>query len=311
MLAGCRTAVPAVSWQASVGREHPLVGKIWDVAAGRFVDETTLVRRIAQARYALLGEKHDNPDHHTLQARLLRALTAGGRRPAVAFEMLTPAQAAPLARHLAARPRDAAGIGAAVAWGASGWPEWSMYEPIAEAALAAGLPIVVANLDTERVRAASRQGVRALDAALVQRHGLDTTLPESVRLSMVEEIRDAHCGHALDNVVDAMLVVQRARDAQMADALATAPGTGGAVLIAGAGHVRNDRGVPAYLRRIAPTARITSIAFLEVDPKRTDPESYGARFGDRLPFDYVWFTPAVDDQNPCEKFKKSLERLRR
>src|SRR5205823_9864624 len=118
------------------------------------------------------------------QARLLRALVAAGRRPAVAFEMLTPSQAAPLAHHLSARPRDAAGIGEAVNWKASGWPEWSMYRPIAEAALDAGLPIVVANLDPGRVRAASRQGVGALDPALVQRHGLDTPLPEDVRASM-------------------------------------------------------------------------------------------------------------------------------
>jgi hypothetical protein len=39
--------------------------------------------------------------------------------------------------------------------------------------------------------------------------------------------------------------------------------------------------------------------------------SYGQRFGGALPFDYVWFTPGVDAEDPCEKFRKSLERLRR
>jgi uncharacterized iron-regulated protein len=105
--------------------------------------------------------------------------------------------------------------------------------------------------------------------------------------------------------------VQRARDAQMAEAMLNAPGGDGAVLIAGAGHVRNDRGVPAYLRQIVPDARPVSVAFLEVDPKRPDVESYVTRFEGRLPFDYVWFTPAVDDEDPCEKFRKSLERMRR
>ena len=311
LLAACRTGVTEISWQSPVGREHRLVGRIWDVAAGRFVNEAAVVARIARARYVLLGEKHDNPDHHALQARLLRALTAAGRRPAVAFEMLTPSQAGALARHLAARPRDAAGIGEAVRWEAAGWPAWSMYEPIVQAALDAGLPIVVANLDPERTRAVSRQGVGALDAALIQRHGLAETLAADVRASMADEIRDAHCGHAPDNLVDAMIVVQRARDAQMAEALLTAPGSDGAVLIAGAGHARTDRGVPAYLRRIAPAARTASVAFLEVDPKRPDAESYATRFDHALPFDYVWFTPAVDDEDPCEKFRKSLERLRR
>ena len=128
---------------------------------------------------------------------------------------------------------------------------------------------------------------------------------------MAKDISDSHCGHTPSDRIDAMIVAQRARDAQMAEALLTAPGNDGAVLIAGGGHVRNDFGVPAHVRRIDPTARIVSVALIEVDAKHTDVESYAARFGGRLPFDYVWFTPAVDDEDPCEKFRKSLGRLRR
>ena len=128
---------------------------------------------------------------------------------------------------------------------------------------------------------------------------------------MAEEIRDSHCGHAPEDRIGAMTGVQRARDARMAEALLTAPGSDGAVLIAGDGHVRNDYGVPAYVRRVDPGARIVSVALVEVDARRASAESYAERFGGRLPFDYVWFTPAVDDEDPCEKFRKSLERLRR
>ena len=108
-----------------------------------------------------------------------------------------------------------------------------------------------------------------------------------------------------------MIVAQRARDAQMAEALLTVPTSGGAVLIAGNGHVRNDYGVPAYIRRLDPGTRTVSIALLEVDGERTTVERYADRFSGRFPFDYVWFTPAVDDEDPCEKFRKSLERLKR
>ena len=59
-----------------------------------------------------------------------------------------------------------------------------------------------------------------------------------------------------------------------------------------------------------PGARTVSVAFVEDNAKHTDVESYAGRSGERLPFDYVWFTPAVDDEDPREKFKKSLERLR-
>jgi uncharacterized iron-regulated protein len=310
VLACCRTSATRAPWQSAVGREHRLVGRIWDVAGARFVDEDAVAAQISQARYMLLGEKHDNPDHHVLQARMLRAFAAAGRRPVVAFEMFTPSQAGALARYVTAHPRDAAGIGEAVNWEASGWPAWAMYEPIAQAALDAGLTITAANLDNERVRAVARQGVATLDATLVQRHGLDQSLPEDVRSAMAEEIRDSHCGHAPEDRIGAMIVAQRARDAQMAEAMLIASGSGGAVLIAGDGHVRNDYGVPAYVRRVDPGARTVSVALVEVDTKRANAESYAERFGGRLPFDYVWFTPAVDDEDPCEKFKKSLERLR-
>jgi uncharacterized iron-regulated protein len=309
-LAGCRTATMGVPWLSTVAREHRLVGRIWEVTARRFIDETDVIVRLAEARYVLLGEKHDNPDHHVLQARMIRALTAAGRRPAVAFEVFTPYQAGALALYLAAHPHEAAGIGEAVNWKVSGWPAWAIYEPIAQAALDAGLPLVSANLDDERARAVGRQGMAVLVNAFVQRHGLDQAPSKEVREAMAEDIRDSHCGHAPEDRVGAMIGVQRARDAQMAEALLTAPGNDGAVLIAGDGHARNDYGVPAYVRRIDPAARTVSVAFVEVDAKRTDVESSAERFGGRLPFDYVWFTPAVDDEDPCEKFRKSLERLR-
>jgi hypothetical protein len=76
------------------------------------------------------------------------------------------------------------------------------------------------------------------------------------------------------------------------------------VLVAGAGHVRTDRGVPIALAALAPDARVLSVAFVEVRDDRQDPGSYAERFGAAtLPFDFVWFTPRVDDSDPCERFR--------
>jgi hypothetical protein len=50
--------------------------------------------------------------------------------------------------------------------------------------------------------------------------------------------------------------------------------------------------VPWYLARLEPGARVVSIGLLEVqDELRRPPEG--------LPYDYVWFTPRVDDRDPC------------
>jgi uncharacterized iron-regulated protein len=299
-------------WQAPLRQDHPLVGRIWDVAAGAFIDRATLVERLRQGRFVLLGEKHDNPDHHRLQARLLQALGAVGRRPAVGFEMFSVDDAPAITQQLAAHPDDAVGLAEAVNWQHSGWPDWAMYQPIAEAALQARLPIVATNLSPAMVRSLSQSGAEALDATLAARLGLDRVLAADIQSAMAEEIREAHCGHASEQQINAMILVQRARDAQMAEGLATAGQQDGAVLIAGAGHVRRDYGIPTYLAIKVPRTSVISLAFLEVSQDLGEPTAYAARFHwQTLPFDYIWFTPRVDEQDPCAAFEESLKKLHR
>ena len=217
-----------------------------------------------------------------------------------------------IAGHLAAAPNDAAGLGRAVNWNQRGWPDWTMYQPIAEAALQAELRIVATNLPLTTARKMTRDGLAALEPRVIRELGLDEPPPEPVFASMAADIRDAHCGYAPEKSLKAMVDVQRARDAQMAQSLIAAGDPDGAILVAGAGHVRNDYGIPVYLRQKTPHKRVISISFVEVDKQKTDPQSYALSYPNgRLPFEYVWFTPRVDDENPCEKFKSQFEHLKK
>ncbi len=307
-VAGCSTT----SWKSPLGRNHPLSGRIWDVSAARFIDRQSLVKRLARADFVLLGERHDNPDHHLLQAEVLRSLIVAGRHPAVGFEMLGLDDASAIAHHLAAAPNDATGLGRAVNWNKRGWPDWAMYQPIAEAALQAKLRLVATNLPLSTAKKMTRDGLAALEPQDVRDLGLDRPPPQPVFTRMAADIRDAHCGYASEKSVKAMVDVQRARDAQMAQSLIAAGDPDGAILVAGAGHVRNDYGIPIYLRAKAPEKRVISIAFVEVDEQKTEPQSYMLPYANgRLPFDYVWFTPRVDDEDPCEKFKSQFDGMKK
>lgn len=307
-LAGCSVT----SWKSPLGQNHFLTGRIWDVSSARFIDRRSFVSRLGRADFLLLGERHDNPDHHLLQAEVLRSLIAAGRRPAVGFEMFGLDDATAIAEHLAAAPKDAAGLGRVVHWNERGWPDWAMYQPIAEAALGAKLRVVPTNLPLATVRKMRSAGLAALEPQATRALGLDRPLSESMTARLAADIRASHCGYASEESVKAMLAVQRARDAQMAQSLIAAGAPDGAVLVAGAGHVRNDYGIPVYLSAEAPGRRVISIAFLEVDDRKPEPHNYALPYADgRLPFDYVWFTPRVDDENPCEKFKPQFERLKK
>ncbi|MCU0291599.1 MAG: ChaN family lipoprotein [Thermoanaerobaculaceae bacterium] len=302
-------AGPPGGWQTRVGADHALVGVIWDVQAGRVIDEPTLVARLARARFVLLGEKHDNPDHHRLQARVFSALLEAGRKPALAFEMLDGDDAPAVQAFLAGKPADAAGLGAAVGWDTKSWPAWAWYQQIADLAVRAGLPIVAANLPDRLARAAARQGLGAFPPEMVKSLGLGEPLAEPVRAAMAREIADSHCGFAPPGMVEPMILVQRARDAHMAAAVQKGATSDGAVLITGFGHARTDRAVPPHLLR--GEAVVASLAFLEVQTGKESVPSYADDLdASTLPFDFVWMTPRVDDLDPCEKFKAKLEKLK-
>lgn len=298
------------SWKSTFGQHHPLSGRIWDVSSARFIDRQSLISRLARADFLLLGERHDNLDHHLLQAEVLRSLIALGRRPAVGFEMFGLDDAKAITNHLARDPNDAAGLGRAVNWDKSGWPDWAMYQPIAEAALQARLQIVATNLPLATARKMNSDGLAALEPSVKRELGLDRPLSDAMFATMATDIRDSHCGYASEESVKAMVGVQRARDAQMAQSLIAAGDPDGAILVAGAGHVRKDYGIPVYLAAKAAGKQVVSIAFLEVDDQKPEPHNYALPNG-RLPFDYVWFTARVDDENPCEKFKSQFEQLKK
>jgi uncharacterized iron-regulated protein len=298
---GCATPSPSKSPPHS---GHPLVGKIWDVRHNRPVEEPALLAELSRARFVLLGERHDNPDHHRLQAGLVRALTASGRKPVLAFEMLDTEQQPAIDEALARAPGEPDAIARAVAWEKSGWPDWTLYRPIFAAGLERGLRILGANLPLRQVRELVARGPEALPLETRTRLGLDTPLPEAVHAAMRAEMHESHCGHLPEAMLAPMVLAQRARDAQMADRLLSTASEDGALLITGAGHARTDRGVPADLARRAPGLPVRAVAFVEVSPEGREPGDYVPTDSPgQLPYDYVWFTPAAEREDPCAAFR--------
>jgi uncharacterized iron-regulated protein len=298
-----RPSPPALRepWASERQRDHPLVGHVYDVRAGRFVDVASLEAAAAAAHYLLLGETHDNSDHHRLQARLVRAVTASGRRPALAFEMLDTSQQGAVDAALAGPDRSADAVARAVGWARSGWPPFAIYRPVFAAGVEANLPIVAANLPRKVVRDVVESGRSALPEPLRESLARDEPLPPALVESLRNEMSASHCGKLPPEMFDPLVLAQRARDAEMAARLLATDTGQGSILVAGAGHVRADRGVPAYLAREAPRRGALAVAFLEVSPDKCSPDAYAEDLStERLPFDYVVFTPGAEREDPCK-----------
>jgi uncharacterized iron-regulated protein len=282
LLAAC-----APAYRSPLERDHPLVGRIWDTHARAFVMRDALVGRAVAARIVMLGEAHDNPDHHRLQAEVLAALLKAGRSPALAMEQFDREHQQSLDAQRAQGVRDPERIADAGRFDRKGW-NWPQYRPLVESAIAANLPVLAANLSREDARALMKAGRPAEGLAPADR---------ALRESLEQDIVDGHCGYRPSaTVLAGMVEAQRARDAQMAAVLARTDARG-AVLIAGAGHTRNDRGAPAYLPA-GLRGGVLAVAFLEVETGRAEPRPEYATL-----YDLVWFTPRADREDPCKNFR--------
>lgn len=288
---------------------HPLVGRIWSVADKSFVTPKEVSRAAVAASFVLLGEIHDNPDHHALQAFVLSAVTASGRKPAAVLEMLPGDRQARVDDYLAEKEPTPDGFGAAVGWAELGWPDYRIYQPVIAAAMEADLPIIAGDVPKKQRVEVSRDGFSSLGEEALAKMALDQPLGEAADARLLQTLFEGHCEMMPREALVPMANVQRLRDAGLANAMLAAAGEGadGAVLIAGAGHVRADLAVPRYLRWRAPSAGLVTIAFIEVAAGETDPAAYAVpEDGTAAPYDFLWFTPRGARKDPCKDPCKEL-----
>lgn len=275
--------------------------RIFDLNAQRYIDEATLVARLAATRYRLLGEIHDNPEHHALRARLVGALNERGLHPAVVFEQFDLDHEAAL-RTAQTPSADAETLADAGQFDRRGW-RWPLHKPIVEAALRAGLPIHAGNLSRADIDAAEHSSKKP-DARWYARLRA-ARWSETQARKLHDEIADSHCGQLPASVVPRLVLAQRIRDAAMAQALVDDATADGVILIAGNGHVRADLGVPVYLH--APGlpdagASSLSIGFVEVTPEEARQPDFPRGLADPGAFDYLWITAKATRDDPCKDF---------
>lgn len=231
---------------------------------------------------AILGEIHDNPDHHAAQARIVDEI----RPSALVFEMLTPDQAG---RHVPGG--DAETLAEAFGWAESGWPEFDLYFPIFAAAPEAA--IYGAGVPREMARGVMSDGLAASFGARAEAFGLTEPLPEDEQADREAFQMAAHCDALPAEMLPMMVDMQRLRDAALARETARAlEETGGPVaVITGNGHAREDRGLPVYLARVAPGANVVTLG-----------QGEAGRPPDGV-FDVALDAPRPDRADPCAAFR--------
>jgi uncharacterized iron-regulated protein len=215
------------------------------------------------ADVVLLGERHDDAGHQRHHRDIVQSLAARGRLAALAIEM------AEQGRSTAGLPRGAeeGEVRAALNWNEDAWP-WRAYGPVVMAAVTAGVPVLGANLPRDRMREAMG------DASL------DDTLDATALAAQREAIRTGHCDLLPQQQLAPMTRVQIARDRAMAQTLVRAAVPGRAVLlVAGAGHVSPDLGVP---RHLPPALAVKPLVLPPSGPAGASAPDYCAELRERM-----------------------------
>lgn len=279
-LGGCQASLPPLpAWQSSEGRDNAELGLIRDLASGQVISAEQLIEGLADVPRVLVGEQHDNPDHHALQLWLMRALQQRRVQGSLLLEMLQPEQQARVdaLAGQAPLPQD---LPKALAW-EDGW-DWQLYGPIVREALQQHVPLLAANLSPTEMRQAYRH-----PAAM---SGICSNAP-AVRAALLEQVKQGHCGLLPESQLPAMLAVQQQRDRRIAEQLLAAPQP--ALLFTGAYHARKDLGVPLHLADLGATGESKVVLLAEVG-EQVEPGMA----------DYVWYTAAMPEQDYCAQLRQ-------
>ena len=286
-----------VNWDSKLYDDHPLVGKIWSSELKNFLSAEQIENALLGAKYLILGEKHDNPDHHILQRSIIEHLIANNNLSLLAFEMMDPDSQERLDDIQSKRLEDLVAIQEYLDWDSEGW-EWSYYGPLIKSAYESAVPMVGANIS---------------NSTMMELYGLSALPPEidileqSMKQQLNLDIDESHCGLLPESQFPAMVRVQQGRDYSMSQSLGPVDNEGTKVLIAGNYHARKDLGVPNYLLKNNPgltSEEIISLSLMEVDPSETEPEMYLQQHGEMAAYDYIWFTPVISEVDYCASLRQ-------
>jgi len=294
-LTGIALTVSACAAQAADSCMHTGEWAVPVEAAARPLATERLFAQLSQRRVVLLGEMHDNADHHRWQLHTLAGLHALHPRLIIALEMFPHRVQGALDRWVAGELTEEAFLQQSewqTVWG----HDAALYMPIFQFARMHKVPMLAINVDRSLVRRVGEQGWAAI--APNEREGI--TNPAPAPGPYLDMLYDSYRQHgsgerqrsdpAFQHFVDSMLLWDRSMAQGIAEAGARSPDAI-VVGVMGLGHLENRDGVP---RQLADLGIRDAAVLLPWDREQScdelDPKVADALFG-------------VQSQAPVERLK--------
>jgi uncharacterized iron-regulated protein len=243
-------------------------------------DWRSQVKSLPASELVLLGEQHDAPEHQELVKLSIQSLASKQQLSALLLEMVDDG----LNTEGMAMESSESEVRERLQWVDAGWP-WSRYGPIVMQAVRVGVPVIGANLP------------RSSMASVMADSSWDAKVPSTVLNAHKESMVQSHCGLLPESQVPAMARIQVARDDRMAQTAQQSMRKGKIVLLlAGAEHVKKDRGIPLLLD--STNANKVSVVWMQAVKTANE---------DSVLADVNWITPPIAPKDYCAELAKSMK----
>jgi uncharacterized iron-regulated protein len=237
----------------------------WTIPGGGRIAAPEILARAAGAQVALLGESHDDPDHHRWELQTVAALAALHPKLVLGFEMF-PRRVQPVLERWVAGALSEADFLKAVDWPQVWGYDAAFYLPLFHFARLNRVPMVALNVEHSFTRMVGAKGLAAVP--LDQREGVSEPAAASeAYLALLFETYKQHPEKKSSpparsdpeflHFVQAQQIWDRAMAQALADAAARHPDAL-VVGIMGAQHIAHGYGVPSQLANLG-VKRVASL----------------------------------------------------
>lgn len=328
MLQSCATT------KKTMMRHDPLIGRTINTTTGQTVDFNMLIKNINAYDVIYLSEKHDNPEHHNIQQKIIHQLIKNNMQITIGFEFFSMDNTPDLLNFIDAGKVEhskkiekiiEADLRRKLNWDRQSDQMWKYYFDFLKIAQKEKFQVAGIDLANNLIKRITRKGINGISS--IEKEMIFSTRPSDFSTKQADKIykdymssifKAVHCGMGNEKMQSKLYDAWTARNDKIALSITqlVKHSNGPVIIIIGGGHTEYGLGVINRVQAIDKTISQVNIALQEISTNPTDLSEYLEPlelqgFEPVPPADFIWFTQRVSYKDPCKEFKKSLKKMKK